>query len=75
MYHTCTSATVTRVVESSQLLAKITASLVSIGLLLHLAFLYRWRVLNKISLDWPLSFITQPSTSKLSDNPEIHCVT
>ena len=26
--------------------------------------------LSKISLDWPLTFITQPSTSKLSDNPE-----
>ena len=75
MYHTCTSATDTRVVKSSQLLAKIAAYLVSISLLLCLAFLYRWRFLNKISLDWPLTFTTHPSTSKLSDNPEIHCVT
>ena len=76
MYHTCTSATDTRVVKSSQLLAKIAAYLVSISLLLCLAFLYRWRFLNKISLqDWPLTFTTYPSTSKHSDNPEIHCVT
>ena len=74
MYHTCTSATDTRVVKSSQLLAKIAAYLVSISLLLCLAFLYRWHFLNKISLDWPLTFTTQPSTSKLSDNPEIHFV-
>ena len=41
-----------RVVKSSQLLAKITAYLVSIGQLLCLAFLCGWRFLNKISLDW-----------------------
>ena len=29
-----------------------------------------WMVfLNKINLDWPLTLATQPSTSKLSDNP------
>ena len=26
--------------------------------------------LNKISLDWPLTLTTQPSTSNLSDNPD-----
>jgi len=60
-----------RVVESSRLLAKIAAYLVSIGRLLCLAFLYGWRFLNKISLDWPRTLITQPSTSKLSDNPKL----
>ena len=61
-----------RVVKSSRLPAKIAAYLVSIGRLLCLAFLYGWRFLNKISLDWPLTLTTQPSTSKLSDNPEVH---
>ena len=60
-----------RVVESSWLLAKIATYLVvSIGWLLCLAFLYGWRFLNKMSLDWLLTLITQPSTSKFSDNPE-----
>ena len=45
-----------RVVKSSRLPAKIAAYLVSIGRLLCLAFLYGWRFLNKISLDW--SFLT-----------------
>ena len=45
--------------------------LVSIGWLLCLAFLYGWHFLNKISLDWPLTLTTQPSTSKLS-NPNHH---
>ena len=58
------------VVKSSWLPVKIVAYLVSIGWLLCLAFLYGWRFLNKISLDWPLTLTTQPSTSKLSDNPE-----
>ena len=44
--------------------------LVSIGWLLCLAFLYGWLFLTKISLDWPLILKTQPSTSKLSDNPD-----
>ena len=61
-----------RVVKSSPLLVKIAAYLFSISRLLCLAFLYRWRFLNKISLDWPLTLTTQPSTSKLSDNPEHH---
>ena len=43
--------------------------MVSIGWLLCLAVLYRWRFLNKISMDWPLTLTTQPSTSKLSNNP------
>ena len=43
------------------------AYFVSIGQLLCLAFL--WCFLNKISLDWLLTLTTQPSTSKLSDNP------
>ena len=60
---------VDRVVKSSQLPVKIAAYLVSIARLLCLAFLYRWCFLNKISLDWPLISTTQPSTSKLSDNP------
>ena len=58
-----------RVVKSSRLPAKIAAYLVGIGQLLCLAFLYRWDLLNKISLDWPLTLTTQPSPSKLSDNP------
>ena len=60
-----------RVVESSQLVAKIAAYMFSISRLHCLAFLYRWRLLNKISLDWPLTLTTQPSTLKLSDNPDI----
>ena len=32
-------------------------------------FFMEWRFLNKISLDWPLTLTTQPSTSQLSDNP------
>ena len=52
-----------RVVKSSRLLAKIAAYLViSIGWLLCLAFLYGWCFLNKISLDWPPTLTTQPST-------------
>ena len=47
-----------RVVKSSRLPAKIAAYLVSIGQLLCLAFLYRWRFLNKISLGWPLTLTT-----------------
>ena len=58
-----------RVVKSSQLPAKIATYLVSIGWLLCLAFLCGWCFLNEISLDWPLTLTTQPSTSKLSDNP------
>ena len=61
---------VSRVVRSSLLLAKMAAYLVSIDQLLCLAFLYGWRFLNKISLNWLLTLTTQPSTSKLSDNPE-----
>ena len=58
-----------RVVKSSWLLPKIATYMYSVsnGRLLCLAFLYRWRFLNKISLDWPLTLTTQPSTSKLSD--------
>ena len=48
-----------RVVKSSQLPAKIATYLISIGQLL----------LNKTSLDWPLTWTTQSSTSKLLDNP------
>ena len=59
-----------RVVKSSWLPAKIAAYLVSIDWLLCLAVLYIWRFLNKISLDWPLTLTTQPSTVKLSDNPD-----
>ena len=59
-----------RVVKSSWLPAKIAAYLVSIDWLLCLAVLYIWRFLNKISLDWPLTLTTQPSTIKLSDNPD-----
>ena len=52
-----------RVVKSNQLLAKIAAYLViSIGQLLCLAFLHGWHFLNKISLDWPPTLTTQPST-------------
>ena len=42
-----------RVLKSSWLPAKIPTYLVSIDWLLCLTFLYRWRFLNKISLDWP----------------------
>ena len=48
-----------RIVKSSQLPAKIAAYLVRMGRLLCLAILYGWHFLK----------ITQPSTSKLSDNP------
>ena len=59
-----------RVVKSSRLLAKIAAHLVSIGWLLSLALnLYGSHFLNEISPDWLLTLTTQPSTSKLSDNP------
>ena len=44
--------------------------LVSIGWLLCLAFLFRWVFLTKISLNWLLTLTTQPSPSKLSDNPD-----
>ena len=57
-----------RVVKSNQLPA-IPPYLVSIGRLLCLAFLYRWCFLSKISLEWQLTLTTQPSASKLSDNP------
>ena len=60
-----------RVVKSSQLQAKIAAYLVSIDRLLYV-FLYGWRFLNKISLDWSLTLTTQPPTSKLSENPELY---
>ena len=66
------NSTASRVVKSRPLPAKIAAYLFSISRLFWLAFLYRWRFLNKISLDWPLTLTTQPSTSKLSDNPEHH---
>ena len=59
------------VVKSSRLPVKIIAYLVSNSRLLCLAFLYGWRFLNKISLDWPLTLTTQPSTSRLSDNPDM----
>ena len=55
--------------QNSWLPAKIAAYLVSISQLLCLAFLYGWDFWNKISLDWLLTLTTQPSTSKLSDNP------
>ena len=58
-----------KVVKSAQLPVKITTYLAGIGWLLCWAFLYRWRFLSKISLDWLRTFITQPSTLKLSDNP------
>ena len=48
---------VSRVVKSSRLPLKITSYLVSIGRLLCLEFLYGWRFLNKISLDWQLTFL------------------
>ena len=57
------------VVKSRRVLKKIAAYLVSIGWLLCLAFLYGWHFLNEISLDWLFTLATQPSTSKLSDNP------
>ena len=57
-----------RVVKSSWLSTK---NLVSIGRLLCSAFLYGWCFLNKISLDWLLTLTTQPSTLKLSDNPDM----
>ena len=60
-----------KVVKSSRLPVKIVAYLVSNSRLLCLAFLYGWRFLNKISLDWPLTLTTQPSTSRLSDNPDM----
>ena len=65
------STSMFRVVKSSRLPVKITAYLVSISRLLCLAFLYGWRFLNKIYIyvHWPLTLITWPSTSKLSDNP------
>ena len=52
-----------RVVKSSQLLAKIAVFLVSIGRLLCLTFLCRWRFLDNISLDWVLTLTTPPSIS------------
>ena len=60
-----------RVVKSNQLLAKIAAFLVSIGRLLCLTFLYRWRFLNNISLDWVLTLTTQPSISNHSDSLDV----
>ena len=68
--HIKTAMTRISVVKSGQLLVKITAYLVSIGWLLCLAFLYGWRFLKKISLDWLLTLTTWPSPSKFSDNPE-----
>ena len=62
----CASAGLSKV---AWLRVKIAAYLIGIGQLLCLAFLYGWRFLNKIYLDWPLTLATQPSTSKLSDNP------
>ena len=62
-----------RVVKSSRLPVKIAAYLVSTGPLLCLAFRYRWRFLNKISLNWPLTLTTQPFTSNHSDNPVVYC--
>ena len=59
-----------RVVKSSWVPEKIAAYLVSISRLLCLAFLYKGHFLNKISADRLLTLTTQPSTSKLSDNPE-----
>ena len=61
--------TLFRVVKSVWLPAKITAYLASISWLLFLAFLYGWRFLNEISLDWPVTLTTELSTSKLSDKP------
>ena len=37
-----------------------------------MAFPYGRHFSNKISLDWPLTFTTELSTSKLSDNPDIN---
>ena len=68
--HIKTAMTRISVVESGQLLVKITACLVSIGWLLCLAFLYGWRFFKKISLAWLLTLTTWPSPSKFSDNPE-----
>ena len=68
--HIKTAMTRISVVKSGQLLAKITACLVSIGWLLCLAFLYGWHFFKKISLDWLLTLTTWPSPSKFSDNPE-----
>jgi len=62
------------VVKSSRLPAKIAAYLVSIGWVLCFAFLYRWCFFNKIFQDWPLTLTTQPSNSKLSDNPDFWAV-
>ena len=51
--------------------------LVSIGQLLRLAFLYGWRFLNKISLDWPLTLTVyfktfwQPWVHRLPDDTTI----
>ena len=45
-------STFSRVVKNSRLQAKIAAYFVSMGWLLCLTFLYGWRFLNKISLDW-----------------------
>ena len=49
---TAVHSTFSRVVNNSRLQAKIAAYLVSMGRLLYLAFLYGWRFLNEISLDW-----------------------
>ena len=49
---TAVHSTFSRVVKNSGLQAKIAAYLVSMGRLLCLAFVYGWRFLNKISLDW-----------------------
>ena len=49
---TAVHSTFSRVVKNSRLQAKIAAYLVSMGRLLCLAFVYGWRFLNKISLDW-----------------------
>ena len=57
----------TMVSQSSAGLSKV-AHLVNISRLLYFAFLYGWCFLNTISLDWPLTLTTQPSTSKLSNN-------
>jgi len=61
-----------RVIKSSQPPAKIAAYLVSVGQLLCLVFLYRLCCWNEIFVDWPLTLTTQPSTSKLSDNPTVY---
>ena len=63
-----------RVLKSGRLPPKITTYLVSMGRPLCLAFLYGCRFLNKISLDWSLTLTTQPSTWKLSDNPDVNKV-